>query len=622
MPLPTRQSQSPPSRRLRSNLNLMHRLALILVVATLPITEVWSTALAGEPTHGIAMHGKPALPPDFEHLPHARPDAPKGGSIRLGQTGTFDTLNPFSVLGVAAAGMRDYVYESLMARSVDEPFTLYGLIAKSIEVPEDRSSITFHIDPDARFSDGHPVTAGDVVFSWQTLKEQGQPYHRAHYGTVARAEVLSERSIRFVFKPLGNREAPLLLALMPILPSHVLTAETFARTSLAPPVATGPYVVASVEAGRNIVYRRNPDWWGRNKPVNAGRFNIGEIRYDYFRDETAMFEAFKAGEADLRIEEDAGRWAEGYAIPAVREGRITLLEPPTAVPAGMTALVMNARRPMLADPRVRQALALALDFEWINRNLFHGIYQRTESFFARSELSSHGRPADAEERRLLAPFAASLPAGLMAGTFGQPKSDGSGFDRQNMRRALALLQQAGYRATDGKLVDAKSGQQLSFEMLAATRAQERLFQAFARPLERLGVAPRIRLIDSAQLWARLKRFDFDMVQWYWSASLSPGNEQFNRWSTASADIEHSLNYPGIKSPAVDAMIDAVLKARERPPFVAAVRALDRALLAGHYVIPLYHPKGLWIAHWSNLAHPDRVPLSGFALDTWWVTPPK
>lgn len=620
MPLPRRQPQTRSPWRNRIRAGLVHGIALSLAV--LAMAGGSAPVRAGEPAHGIAMHGRPALPAGFEHLPHVRPDAPRGGSIRLGQTGTFDTLNPFSVLGIAAAGMRDLVYESLLARSVDEPFTLYGLLARSIEVPDDRGSITFHIDPRARFSDGQAVTAKDVLFSWQVLKEQGQPYHRAHYGTVDRAEMLSERSIRFVFKPLGNREAPLLLALMPILPAHVLTAETFAKTSLNPPVATGPYVVASLEAGRHIVYRRNPSWWGRDKPVNAGRFNFEEIRYDYFRDETAMFEAFKSGDIDLRIEEDAGRWAEGYAIAAVREGRVKRIEPPTAVPAGMTGLVMNTRRPMLADLRVRQALTLALDFAWINRNLFHGIYQRTESFFARSELSSHGRPADAEERRLLAPFAASLPPGLLEGTFSQPRSDGSGFDRRNMRAALELLQQAGYRLDNGKLVHQKTGERLAFEMLAATRAQERLFQAFARPLERLGIEARIRLIDSAQLWARLKRFDFDMVQWTWNASLSPGNEQFNRWSSASADIELSLNYPGVKSPAVDAMIDALLQARERAPFVAAVRALDRALLAGSYVIPLYHPKGLWITHWQHLKHPDRPPLSGFALDTWWIDPVK
>lgn len=574
------------------------------------------------PRHGIAMHGEPALRPGFTQLPYVDPDARKGGTLRLGELGTYDSLNPFILKGVAPSGLREYVLESLLVRSVDEPFSLYGHIAQSVELPEDRRWVMFRLDPAARFSDGQPITAEDVVFSWELLKEKGQPYHRAHYGSVTRAEIPEPGRVRFAIGEGGNRETPLLLGLMPILPKHRIDPATFDQTSLAAPVGSGPYVVGQIDAGRSLTFERNRDWWARDKPLARGRYNFDRIRVEYFRDQTTLFEAFKAGDIDVRSEDDAGRWADGYDFPAANDGRIRRAELPTGWPAGMTALVYNTRRPLFADPRVRQALLLMFDFEWANRNLFHGHYTRTQSFFARSTLSSHGRPADARERALLKPWRSSLAPGALEGTLAMPVSDGTGRNRDNLKAAIGLLQEAGYVSNGGRMVHAQTGEPLRFEMMAAKRAEERLFQAYARSLAQAGIGVHIRTVDSAQRWARLKSFDFDMIQWTWGTSLSPGNEQRNRWGSGSADSENALNFAGVRSPAVDAVIEALVSAKEEPAFVSAARALDRLLLSGDYVVPLYHAKGLWAAWRADLKQPQRAPLSGIALETWWKELPE
>ncbi len=482
---------------------------------------------------------------------------------------------------------------------------------------DDRSAVTFELDPDARFSDGQPVTVEDVVFSWNLLREKGQRYHRAHYGNVAAADSPGPGRVRFTFRDTENREAPLLLGLMPILPRHRVDPAAFDLTSLEAPIGSGPYIVSRVDAGRTLELQRNSDWWARDKPLARGRFNFDAIRIEYFRDQTTLFEAFKSGELDLRTEDDAGRWADGYDFPAVADGRVVTAEIPTGWPAGITALVFNTRRAAFADPRVRRALGLVFDFEWINRSLFHGHYARTQSFFERSELSSHGRPADATELRLLGPYLAQIRPDIIEGRAKQPQSDGTGRNRANLLQAIALLRAAGYVDRGGRMVEASTGKPLAFEMMAAKRSEERLFQAYQRSLAQVGIAVEIRTVDSAQRWARLKSFDFDMIQWTWGASLSPGNEQRNRWGSDSASSENALNFAGVKDPAVDAIIEAVLAAHERPAFVSAVRALDRLLLTGDHVIPLYHPRGLWMAWRAELKHPQRRPLSGFAIDTWW-----
>jgi peptide/nickel transport system substrate-binding protein len=504
-----------------------------------------------------------------------------------------------------------------MARSQDEPFTLYGLIAGSVEMPDDRSSITFHLRPEARFSDGQPITPADVLHSHALLKEKGWPYHRSYYSKVAKAEQIGPHAVRFTFADVGDREIPLILGLMPILPKHHMTPELFERTSLDPPVGSGPYTVEEVEAGRTLTLRRNPNYWGKDLPITRGRFNFDEIRYDFFRDVSSLFEAFKAGQIDARAEDDPGRWAEGYDFPAVAEGRVIKREFPTGMPAGMSALVFNTRRPVFADPRVRHALGLMFDGEWIDRSLFHGLYVRTDSYFSRSELASTGHPASEAERALLAPFPNAVLPGVLEGQPRLPEGDGTGNNRAALREAFELLSAAGYELKGRRLVNASTGAPLTFEFLAATRAQERIMLSYAKMLERLGIEVAIRQVDSAQYWARLKSFDFDMIQWTWGSSLSPGNEQINRWSSRAADTEGSLNYAGVKSPAADAMIEAMLAARTRDELTTAVRAFDRVLLSGDYVVPLFHIPKQWMAYWAHLRMPERTPLLGTDFDTWW-----
>jgi peptide/nickel transport system substrate-binding protein len=575
--------------------------------------------------HGIAMHGAPAKPAGFSHYPYADPSAPKGGRVALGVLGSFDSLNPFIVRGVAAAGLRDFVYESLLSRALDEPFTLYGLLARSVEVPDDRKSITFELDPRARFSDGRPVTVDDVLFSHALLRDKGLPNLRVYYRKVTAARAVGERTVRFDLGDGSDRELPLILGLMPILPRHAVDPETFEQTTLVPPVGSGPYVVAAVDVGRALTYRRNPDYWGRELPVTRGRFNFDTVTFEYARDGTTLFEAFKVGTIHVRNESDPVAWAESYGFPAARDGRVVRAEFETALPAGMTAFALNTRRPPLDDRRVRRALLALFDFEWTNKSLYNNAYTRTQSFFARSPLASLGRPADAEERRLsaaLPPRARPLDPTLLDGTWRLPVSDGGGHNRANSRRALALLAEAGYGLDKGRMVRRSDGRPLALELLAVSRGQERLMLSYAQSLARLGIEAKVRQVDSSQFQARRTRFDFDIVQWTWPASLSPGNEQLHRWSAAAARTEGSFNLPGVEDPAVDGVIAALLGARERPAFEAAVRLLDRLLLAGDYVVPLFHAERQWLAHWSHLRYPKTTSLYGYQLDTWWSTDPS
>ncbi len=617
--LPPARRASPP-RRARTTLARTARLALGCL-GSVGASALVAGASHAEPRHAIAMHGEPALASGFAHLPYVDPTAPKGGRLVLGVNGSFDSVNPFIVKGTPVAGIRDLVVETLMARGLDEPFTLYGLLAQTIDVPADRASVTFNLNPLARFSDGRPVTADDVLFSFEVLRDRGRPNHRTYYKKVARAERLSEHSVRFMLDGTGDRELPLILGLMPILPRHLTTPDSFERTSLEPLVGSGPYRIARIDPGRAIVYERDPGYWGRDLPVNRGRFNFGDIRYEYFRDNSAMFEALKSGELSLRLEEDPAKWAEGYAIPPVADGRMLKAEVPTGVPAGMTGLVFNTRRAVFTDARVRQALIQLFDFEWINRSLFHGLYKRTSSYFERSMLSSAGRAADARERALLAPWASAVRPEVLEGRVGLPITGGDGRNRDNQRRAFELLQAAGYRLDGGRLVDGK-GQQLAFEILAATPIQARIVAGFIADLQRLGAAPTVRVVDSAQYQARLKSYDYDMIQNTWPASLSPGNEQLFRWSSSVARTDGSYNYAGVENPAVDAMIAAMLKADTADDFAASVRALDRVLLSGDYVIPLFHLPAQWLAHWRTLRAPERTPLFGYNLESWWSAEAK
>jgi len=589
---------------------------LRMLIARSAVLFITAGIAQAEPAHGIALYGAPKEPADFSHFSYVNPDAPKGGRLVLSAFGSFDSLNPLIVRGVPVNGIRDFVIESLMARGLDEPFTLYGLIAETVEVPEDRSSITFHLNPKARFSDGTPITADDVLFSFQLLKEKGRPNHRTYFAKVAKAERLSQRDVRFTFESAGDREIPLILGLLPVLPRHLINPDTFESTSLELPVGSGPYRVGKVDTGRSVTFKRDPDYWGKDLPVNRGRFNFDEIRFNYFREGSVMFEAFKTGQVDLWPEDDPRRWANGYNFAAVADGRVVKRAFDIGLPAGMTALVFNTRRKVFADPRVRQALIYLFDFEWINRTLYAGLYSRTQSYFERSILASAGRPADADERALLARYPAYVKPEIMEGRYRFPSTDGTGRNRENQTQAFRLLKEAGYALKGGKLVG-PDGNQLSFEILAASTSQEALLLSFARDVERLGIEVKLRVVDGAQYQARLTSYDYDMIQNSWPSSLSPGNEQLFRWSSAAATTPGTYNFAGVQNPAADAMIQALLAAKAEEEFVSAVRALDRVLLSGDYVIPLFYTPKQWLAYWTRLKHPQTTPLFGYNTDSWW-----
>jgi peptide/nickel transport system substrate-binding protein len=581
----------------------------------------WLVVLGGiparaEPAHGIAMHGRPKHGPSTTHLPYVNPDAPKGGRLSLGQLGAFDSLNPLIIKGQAATGIRDFVLESLLGRALDEPFSLYGLIAESVDVPADRSAITFRIRPEARFSDGAPITADDVIASHALLSAKGLPYMRAYYGKVERTVRLGEREVRFEFKARGDREIPLIIGLMPVLPRHRFTPETMDQTTLEPIVGSGPYVIAEVDRGRSITFRRNPAYWGRDLWLVKGRFNFDEVRYTYYSEPEVMFRDFQAGHIDFRLEDDPKRWATDYELPAVRDGRIVRESVPIALPAGMSALVFNTRRPVFADRAVRRALIHAFDGDRINRTLYHGLYTRSESYFDRSYLASRGRPADERERSLLEPWLDRLAPGVLDGRYRIPGSTGS--IRENLRTAFDLLGAAGYATRGGRLVSARTGDPLAFEIMTRSRQQERLVSAYADDLRRLGIVVTLRQVDSTQYQERLRTYDFDMIQTTWHTSLSPGNEQTNRFGSASAREERTLNFAGIADPAIDASIAALLAAVEPDEFASSVRALDRLLLSGDYVVPLFHLEAQWIAYWRRLERPAANSLYGYSLDTWWM----
>ena len=567
------------------------------------------------------MHGAPALPAAFTHMPYAKPDAPKGGRIVFGLLGTFDSLNPFIVKGIAVQQVRGYVTESLMARGNDEPFSLYGLLAQSVETDDARSYVTFRLSPRATFSDGKPVLAADVLFSWQLMRDKGRPNHRLYYAKVEKAQAPDEHTVRFDFPNANDRELPLILGLMPIFPKHAIDVENFEDTSLTGLVGSGPYRVTGVHAGQSVTLTRNPDYWGRDLPVNRGLWNFDEVRLDYYREANGAFEAFKRGLYDFRIENEPLRWHEGYNFPAAKNGAVIRDEIRPGTPQPSEYLVFNTRRPMFSDIRVRQALTLLFDFEWINRNYFFGLYGRAAGYFAGSDLSAYTRPADATEKALLSPYASDVPPGIMDGSYRLPVTDASGRDREALRAALVLLSEAGYDLEGNVLRQRGSRAPLTFEILVTTRDQERIALAYQRDLKRAGIGVSVRAVDGVQFDQRKLAFDFDMIQIRWDQSLSPGNEQAFYWGSAAADNQGTRNYMGAKSPAVDAMIAALLEAREKTDFVPAVRALDRALMSGFYAVPLYNVQQQWLARWNRIERPKAVALTGVLPETWWQKKP-
>jgi peptide/nickel transport system substrate-binding protein len=568
-------------------------------------------------SYAIAMHGAPTLSGDFDHMPYANPRAPKGGRLVWGALGTFDSLNPLIVRGLAVQQIRGFVVESLMARGNDEAFTLYGLLARSVETDDARSYVTFHLDPRARFSDGRPVTAEDVLFSWALLRDKGRPNHRQYYAKVAKADSPDPLTVRFDLAGANDRELPLILGLMPVLPKHAVDPVTFEETTMTGLIGSGPYRVGAVKPGSSVTLVRNPDYWGRDLPVNRGLYNFDEIRLDFYREANGQFEAFKRGLYDFRVETEPLRWHDGYDFSAARTGEVIRDAIKTGMPQPSEFLVFNTRRPVFADIRVRQALTLLFDFEWINRNYFFGLYARAGGFFAGSELSAYGRAADARERELLTQAGAHIPADILDGHYRLPISDGSGRDRAALRGALTLLSEAGYDLDGTVLRQRTTRAPLGFEILVTTRDQERIALAYQRDLKRAGIEASVRAVDPVQFDQRRLGYEFDMIQNRWDQSLSPGNEQSFYWGSQAADIPGTRNYMGAKDSAIDALIAALLEARERSDFVSAVRALDRTLMSGFYAIPLFNVAEQWIARWNRIERPAATALTGYLPETWW-----
>jgi len=568
-------------------------------------------------SHAVALHGVPKYPANFAHYDYVNPDAPKGGAIRLAALQTYDNLNPFILKGVSAAGS-SMPFETLMERSSDEPFSEYGLLAQGIRIAPDKSSVSFILRPEARFQDGHPVTAEDVVFSFDILMAKGHPSYKIIYRDVLKAVAVSPQIVTFTFKDGSNNQLPLLMGDLPVLPKHFWAGKDFTATTLEPLLGSGPYKVAQVDPGRSITYERVKDYWGKDLPLNRGRYNYDTIRYDYYRDETVQLEAFLAGRYDLRQEYTAKLWATAYDTPAVKSGAIVKQSLVNELPVGMQAFVLNLRKPQFQDKRVREALDLAFDFEWGNKNTAFGAYKRTESYFANTELAATGLPSPAE-LTILEPFRDKIPAEVFTQEYKEPVTDGSGQNRDNLRRAGALLAEAGWVLKEGKLVNAQTGAPFSFTMLESSTRFERWLQPYFRNLERLGIKPVMRVVDAAQYQHSVNEFDYEVITTIFSHPLSPGLEQRDHWASANAEVKGSNNLSGVQNPVVDALVDGIIAAKDRDDLIAHCRALDRVLLWNHYVIPQWHINSYRLAYWNKFGQPKLAPKYGLGyLDQWWA----
>ncbi len=585
------------------------------------LAALLSAGLAqAEPKHGIAMYGEPALPPDFVSLPYANPDAPKGGQIVFAEQGGFDSLNPHILKGRAPWGVYSHVFESMLGRSYDEPFTLYGLLAESVETGPNREWVEFTIRPEAKFSDGAPVTVEDAIWSYETLGTKGHPRFLGSWQKVEKIEQTGERSFRITFNT-PDREMPLIMGLRPIFEKAQWEGKDFAESSLIPPIGSSPYPIAEFEPGRFINFRRNPDYWGKDLPFNRGRNNLDLIRYEYFADASVVFEAFKAGEISSFREGNAARWEDSFDFPLVQQGKIVKAEIPHERPSGITGLVMNTRREMFADWRVREAMLQAFNYEFIAQTQNGGRDPRICSYFCNSVLAMQPGPAEGRVRELLEPFADELLPGALEG-YALPEGDGTARNRRNLAKAAALLEEAGWTPKDGRLVNAQ-GRPFEFEFLIRQGSTEyqAIVNIFAQALERLGIAVRTTTIDSAQYNERTNSYDFDMTFYTRALSLSPGNEQMLYWSAEAADTPGSRNWMGMRSPAAEAMITDMLETADPAEFQSAVRALDRVLTTGRYVIPLWYSKVSRLAYDASLHYPEKIPLygdwPGWQPDVWW-----
>ena len=601
---------------IRESRAALRRIGLSVVLAVL------AAGAQAEPMHGIAMYGEPALPPDFVSLPQVNPDAPKGGTFRWGEAGSFDSFNPYVTKGRPALGISTLTVETLMGRSYDEPFTLYGLLAESIDTDAARTYVEFTLRPEARFSDGSPVTVEDVMWSMETLGTEGNPRYAAAWTKIASMEKTGERSVRFTFN-VEDRELPLIIGLRPILKKAQWEGKDFAEATMEVPIGSGPYSLASSDPGVQVTYKRNPDWWGKDLPFNRGQWNFDEIRYDYYANPQAIFEAFKAGQVSAYREANVAKWLSSYDFPAVQSGAVIKAEIPHGRPSGIEGFAFNTRKPLFADWRVREALILAFNFEFINQTLNGGALPRIPSYFGNSSLGMEpGKPAEGRELELLEPFRAELPPGAIEG-YALPVSNGDQSNRKNIRAAANLLEEAGWTVgEDGVLKNAR-GEPFTFEILLVTGQDEMASaaQVYIEALKTLGITATLNKVDDAQYKQRTSAYDFDMTHYIRSLTLSPGNEQLLYWGAAGVTEPGTRNWMGVNSPAVEAMIAAMLKAPTAEDFTAATRALDRVLTSGRYVIPIWYSDVSRLAYSADLRYPERIPLygdwTGFLPDIWW-----
>jgi len=568
-------------------------------------------------TDAISLMGTPALPPGFKAFPYVNPNAPKGGHVTLSVVGGFDSFNPFIIRGTPAAGL-PLVWDTLLTPSDNEPSTAYADLARSVSVSPDGRTVTFVLHKRARFNDGTPVTAADVAWTFNMLRAHGQPLYASYYAAVRSVSVQGEQTVVFHLRAGANRELPLILGQLQVLPEHWWKGRDFSAPLTVPPLGSGPYRIESFALGRSVTYARVKNYWARNLPSAKGLYNFGHIRYEYFRDPTVALQAFKAGQIDFRQENIAKNWATAYNFPAVKRGLVKLWAVRHHLPTGMQGFAMNTRRAVFHDPRVREAMVLAFDFQWMNKTLFYGSYTRTQSYFSNSDLASSGIPKGVE-LALLKPYRSQLPPALFTKPYTLPVTSGSGNNNKELLRAYRLLQAAGWRVKNRKLVNA-AGRQMSFEILLDDPAFTRVALPYVQTLKHLGIAVKVRLIDPAQYQHRMDAFDYDMTVGLFGESDSPGNEQRNFWTCRAAKTDGSQNLMGICSPVVDALVNRVINAPNRPALLAATHALDRVLLWGWYIVPQWHLDKFWLAYWNIFGHPKMPIRNGFDINDWWVDP--
>jgi microcin C transport system substrate-binding protein len=572
---------------------------------------------SSEPLQGVAIYGDVKYPKDFKHFDYVNPQSPKGGILRREAAGTFDSFNPFVIKGQAAVGIQELVYASLTAHSYDEPGSCYGYLAESIEISPDRTWIIFNLRSEATFHDGTPIRAEDVLYSFNMLITKGVPFYKGYYKAVRKIEALNDLKVKFTLDSSASRELAVILGQFPVFSKSFTEKHGFEKSDLSPPLGSGPYKIGDFKAGKYLTYDRIKNWWGEKIPVNRGRYNFDHMRFDYFRDPNIAFEAFKSHSFDFHIENVAKNWATGYDFPAFKEGKVFREETIDREPAPMQGFLYNTRRPLFQDRKVREALAYALDFEWMNQHLFHNAYRRTQSYFQRSDLASSGLP-QGEELKILESYRDQLPPEVFSNPFVLPSTNKPSSLRLNLEKAKQILKEAGWQVQKNILVNVKTGKPFVFEILLGQPSLERIIQGLINNLKRLGIEARVRTVDSAQYLQRVENYDFDMISAVIPQSSTPGNEQREFWLSSQVNIVGGFNWAGVKSPVVDQLVNLVIDAPDRESLNQRVHALDRVLLWGYYVIPGWHSIGTRVAYWLPLKHPATLPSYGIDLMCWWM----